>query len=186
MQHIILIGLPGSGKTSAGQRLARRFCLPFVDADQVFEAQAGQSITSYFAQYGEAAFREQETATLRNILAAQEPCVLSTGGGAVLRAENRALLKAGGIVVVYLLAQPDAIYQRLRNDTQRPLLQVADPRAKINTLFEERDALYRETAHLVVETGRNSLSAQVRKIAEALEQAGWVAGAGNAVLKMQQ
>ncbi len=180
MQHIILIGLPGSGKTSAGQRLARRFCLPFVDADQVFEAQAGQSITSYFAQHGEAAFRAQETATLRNILAAQEPCVLSTGGGAVLRAENRALLKAGG-TVVYLLAQPNAIYQRLRNDTQRPLLQVANPRAKIKALFEERDALYRETAHLLVETGSNSLSAQVRKIAEALEQAGWAAGAGNAV-----
>ena len=106
----------------------------------MFEAQAGQSITSYFAQHGEAAFREQETATLRNILAAQEPCVLSTGGGAVLRAENRALLKAGG-TVVYLLAQPNAIYQRLRNDTQRPLLQVADPRAKIKALFEERDAL---------------------------------------------
>ena len=117
---------------------------------------------------------------MRNILAAQEPCVLSTGGGAVLRAENRALLKAGG-TVVYLLAQPNAIYQRLRNDTQRPLLQVANPRAKIKALFEERDALYRETAHLLVETGSNSLSAQVRKIAEALEQAGWAAGAGNAV-----
>ena len=175
MPHIILIGLPGSGKTSAGQRLARRFCVPFVDADQVFEAQAGQSIATYFAQYGEAAFREQETATLRKILAAQEPCVLSTGGGAVLRAENRALLKAGG-TVVYLLAQPDAIYQRLRHDTRRPLLQVADPRAKITELFQERDAMYRETAHLVVETGQNSLTAQVQKIADALELAGWKTG----------
>ena len=168
MQHIILIGLPGSGKTSAGQRLARRFCLPFVDADQVFEAQAGQSITSYFAQHGEAAFRAQETATLRNILAAQEPCVLSTGGGAVLRAENRALLKAGG-TVVYLLAQPNAIYQRLRNDTQRPLLQVADPRAKIKALFEERAPLYAKKADVMIDVENRSVQEIVAEIIKVLK-----------------
>ena len=171
MQKIILIGLPGSGKTSAGRQIARRFFLPFVDSDHLIEEKIGMPIKAYFAQQGEAAFRDLETATLREIVARQEPLVLSTGGGAVLRPENRALLQQAG-TVVYLRVAPATIYRRLRHDTQRPLLQVDDPQAKIHALYAERDALYREAAHHVMEAGTTNVSSLVRKIVLLLQAAG--------------
>lgn len=127
-------------------------------------------IKAYFAEAGEQAFRDQETAALRQLLGQAGPCVLSTGGGAVLRPENRVLLKSAGAVVVYLHATPEALYKRLRHDTQRPLLQVADPKAKIQTLYDERDGLYRETAHHVIHCGNSSLSALVKKVVKLIER----------------
>ena len=171
MHKIILVGLPGSGKTSAGRQIARRFFLPFVDSDHAIEEKIGMPIKEYFSLHGEAAFRDMETATLHEIALRPEPCVLSTGGGAVLRAENRALLRQAG-TVVYLRVHPKAIYRRLRHDTQRPLLQVDDPQAKINTLYAERDGLYREAAHHVMAAGTTSVSSLVRKIVLLLQAAG--------------
>lgn len=170
---IVLIGMPGSGKSSAGRQIARRFGLSFVDTDHAIEAEIGMPIKDYFALHGEEAFRDLETATLRRF--AQEPrqCLLSTGGGAVLRAENRAILRDGG-TVLYLRASPDDIYRRLRHDTKRPLLQVADPRARLHELYQVRDPLYRETAHFVIDTGRSSLQSLVHHIAMQLEVAGVV------------
>ena len=105
---------------------------------------------------------------LQELLDRPGPFVLSTGGGAVLRAENRQLLRAGG-TVLYLYASPEAIFRRLRHDTQRPLLQVADPQAKIRALLDERDALYREVAHHVIPSGKSSLSVTVQKIIQQVE-----------------
>jgi len=168
LRRIVLIGLPGSGKSTAGRHVARHFAWPFVDADEAIETALGMTIKEYFAANGESAFRDCEAETLRKLLERPGPFVLSTGGGAVLRPENRQLLKAAG-TVLYLQASPETIYRRLRHDTQRPLLQVSDPMEKIRALFNERDALYRETAHHVVHSGRSPLPVLVQKIIKRLQ-----------------
>ena len=168
---IVLVGMPGSGKSSAGRQVARRFGLPFVDSDHLIEAEIGMPIKDYFAQHGEEAFRNLETATLCRVAERPGQCVLSTGGGSVLRPENRALLREKG-TVLYLRASPEEIFRRLRHDTKRPLLQVADPRARLQELFQSRDPLYRETAHYVIDTGRSSVQGLVHHIAMQLEMAG--------------
>ena len=159
---IVLIGMPGSGKSTAGRQLARRLTVPFFDSDAVIETRLGMSIRGYFAQQGEAAFRDLEAEIIRE-LCTGDACVLATGGGSVLRPENRAVLHAHG-TVMYLRASPDQLYRRLRNDTKRPLLQVADPLQALKDLYAVRDPLYRETAHFVMETGRPSLAMLVNKI----------------------
>lgn len=166
--NIVLIGLPGSGKTSAGQHVARLFSWPFIDSDAEIEVAVGMSIKDYFSKAGERAFRDKETVVLKELTARQGPYILSTGGGAVLREKNRKLLRAAGFVI-YLYATPDMLYRRLKWDTQRPLLQVVNPKAKIQSLFDERDALYRATAHYVVESPNDSLSSQAKMIIDLLK-----------------
>lgn len=166
--NIVLIGLPGAGKTSAGQYVARLFSWPFIDSDAEIEVAVGMSIKDYFSKAGERAFRDKETVVLKELTARQGPYILSTGGGAVLREKNRKLLRAAGFVI-YLYATPDMLYRRLKWDTQRPLLQVVNPKAKIQSLFDERDALYRATAHYVVESPNDSLSSQAKMIIDLLK-----------------
>ncbi len=164
---ISLIGLPGSGKSTVGRQLARRLQLPFVDSDQAIEARLGCPIREFFEREGEARFREIEAEVI-DTLTQQGAGVLSTGGGAVLRAENRQHLRARGRVI-YLKSHPEELIRRLRHDTNRPLLQVADPMAKLRELFATRDPLYRQTAHFVVETGRPSVATLVNMIVMQLE-----------------
>ncbi len=166
---IVLIGLPGSGKSTVGRQLARRLGLPFRDSDHEIEQRIGCSISDFFAREGEAAFRDIEQAMLGE-LAQGGPCVLATGGGAVLRPDNRAQLRQAG-QVVYLRSTPEELYRRLRHDTRRPLLQVADPLQRLRTLYDERDSLYRETCHFVIETGRPSVSTLVNMVLMQLELA---------------
>ena len=130
--------------------MARRLRLPFVDADQAIEARAGCTIASLFEHEGEAAFREREAETLAALVDAGRS-VIATGGGAVLRADNRDLLRTR-TVCVFLDASHDLLWKRLRRDRRRPLLQVADPEARLRELSAVRDPLYRETAHIVVQT----------------------------------
>ena len=164
---ISLIGLPGSGKSTVGRQLARRLQLPFVDSDQAIEARLGCPIREFFEREGEARFRDIESEVI-DALTQQGAGVLSTGGGAVLRPENRVHLRARGRVI-YLKSHPEELIRRLRHDTNRPLLQVADPMAKLRELFATRDPLYRETAHFVVETGRPSVATLVNMIVMQLE-----------------
>lgn len=164
---IALIGLPGSGKTTLGRILARRLDLPFVDSDQRIEQHLGCSIRSFFEAQGEAAFRDVEAQVLHDITG-EAPCVLSTGGGIVLRPENRARLR-DTCRVVYLHATPEELMHRLRGDQKRPLLQVADPLAKLRALHDERAPLYRETAHITLETGRRKAHSVVNMLAAQLE-----------------
>ena len=170
--RIFLVGLPGSGKTTVGRQLARRLGLPFEDSDHVIEQRLGCSIREYFEREGEAAFRDIEEAVIRE-LTQGHPGVLATGGGAVLRAANRQSLRDAG-QVIYLRSNPEELFKRLRHDSQRPLLQVADPLGRLRGLFEERDPLYRETAHFIIETGRPSVSTLVNMILMQLELAGLV------------
>lgn len=162
--------MPGSGKSTVGRQLARRLGLPFHDSDHLIEQRLGCSIREYFAREGEAAFRDVEEQVLREL--AQGPsAVVATGGGAVLRAGTREALREGG-KVIYLRSSPEELYRRVRHDTQRPLLQVADPMAKLRALHAERDPLYREAAHFQIETGRPSVPTLVNMIVMQLELAG--------------
>jgi shikimate kinase len=162
--------MPGSGETTVGRQLARRLGLPFLDSDHVIEERLGCSIREYFAREGEAAFRELEQQVLAE-LAAGAPAVVATGGGAVLREANRRILRDAGHVI-YLRSSPEELYRRLRHDTQRPLLQVGDPLARLRSMHAERDPLYREAAHYQIETGRPSVPTLVNRIAMQLELAG--------------
>ena len=168
-----LIGLPGSGKSTVGRQLARRIALPFFDSDLVIEQRLGCSIREFFEREGEDRFRDIET-TILDELTAGPPCVVSTGGGSVLRNENREHLHQRGSVV-YLRSTPEEVFRRLRYDRNRPLLQVADPLQRLKDLYAVRDPLYRETAHFVIETGRPSVAMLVNMIVMQLELAGVVA-----------
>ncbi len=167
---ICLVGLPGSGKTTVGRQLARRLRLPFVDSDHAIEERLGCSIREFFEREGEARFRDIEAETI-DALTQNGPRILSTGGGSVLREENRGYLRER-CRVVYLKSTPEELIRRLRHDTNRPLLQVADPMARLRDLFAARDPLYREVAHFVLETGRPSVSTLVNMIVMQLELAG--------------
>lgn len=170
MRTIVLVGLPGSGKTTVGRNLARRLSLSFRDTDHLVEERIGCSIREFFEREGEERFRDIE----EQVIAAQEasePCVLATGGGAVLREANRQALRRSGHVV-YLRAMPDELWRRLRHDRQRPLLQVADPQERLRDLYSSRDPLYRATADIVVETGRPSVASLVNMVIAQLELAG--------------
>ena len=159
---IVLVGMPGSGKSTVARTLSRRLDLALADSDQVIEQHLGCAIRDYFAEYGEAAFRDVEEAVIDE-LTCGAGIVLATGGGAVLRPANRQRLHERG-TVIYLRSSPEQLFKRLRHDTKRPLLQVADPLQRLRELHGVRDPLYRETAHFVMETGRPSLAMLVNKI----------------------
>ena len=166
---IALVGLPGSGKSSVGKSIARRLDLPWADSDHEIERQLGCTIRDYFDAEGEQAFRDREEAAIDD-LTGQASTVLSTGGGAVLRTANRQRLRERG-TVIYLRSSPEALFRRLRHDTKRPLLQVADPLKRLRALYAERDPLYRECAHFVIDTHGSSLSMLVNRIMMQLELA---------------
>lgn len=164
---VSLVGLPGGGKSTVGRQLARRLAVSFVDSDAVIEQRIGEPIRTFFDREGEARFRDIEEAVLQE-LCLQHDGVLATGGGAVLREANRTCLRESS-TVIYLRSTPEELFRRLRNDKQRPLLQVADPLAKLRELYDTRDPLYRSVAHFVVETGRPSVPMLVSMIVSQLE-----------------
>lgn len=159
---IILVGMPGCGKSTVGRALARRLDLPFADADVVIEARIGCSIREYFDRHGEAAFRDVEQDVIDE-LTQRGRGILATGGGSVLRAVNRKNLHERG-TVIYMHTPPERIYRRLRHDKKRPLLQVADPLGRLRDLYAVRDPLYRECAHYVLNVHRGSMSMLLHRI----------------------
>jgi 3-dehydroquinate synthase len=164
---IFLVGLMGAGKTTIGRALAKKLNKRFIDSDHEIEARTGASIPVIFEIEGEESFRRREAEVIRE-LAAQPDIVLATGGGAVLRAENRENLKKGG-TVIYLRASINQILQRTGRDKNRPLLQTADPRRKLEELSRQREPLYREVADFVVETNRPNVQFLVQTIISHLE-----------------
>lgn len=169
--HLALVGLPGSGKSTIGRQVARQGGWTFVDADHAIEEQLGCTIRDYFAQHGEAAFRDVEAQVLAALLQAPRATVIATGGGAVLRAENRAALRAGS-TVFYLQAAPEDIARRLRGDTVRPLMQGVDALPRLQELLKVRGPLYREVAHYVLDTQRHNPNQVARKICMQMDVAG--------------
>ena len=151
-RNIFLIGLMGSGKTTVGRALAKKLNKRFVDTDHEIEARTGATVALIFEIEGEEMFRRREAEVIRE-MTALDGVVLATGGGAVLHAPSRALLAARG-TVVYLRASVSSILQRTSHDKNRPLLQTADPRRRIEELARQREPLYAEIAHIVIDTGR--------------------------------
>jgi shikimate kinase len=164
--NIFLVGMMGAGKTSVGKHLARRLGKQFYDSDHVIEARTGVRIPVIFEIEGEARFRARESAVIDELTALQD-IVLATGGGVVLDPRNREWLKSRG-TVVYLRAAVRDLLNRTRYDRNRPLLQTADPKARLAELFEIRDPLYREVAHLVLDTGSQSLTSLVNRLEQSL------------------
>ncbi|WP_338051150.1 shikimate kinase [Propionivibrio soli] len=152
--NVYLVGLMGAGKTTVGRLLAKKLGREFVDSDREIEARTGVTIPTIFEIEGEDGFRKREAQVIAD-LAQSSGKIIATGGGAVLRVENRANLKASGFVV-YLNVPPHTLLERTRHDRNRPLLQVADPLQKLKDLFLQRDPFYREVADLIIDGGRVS------------------------------
>jgi shikimate kinase len=161
-RNVFLVGMMGAGKTTAGRVLARRLKRTFHDSDQEIERRCGVKIPVIFDIEGEAGFRQREAAVIAELVALED-VVLATGGGAVLAPASRRLLAAHG-TVVYLHGQPAALHERVRQDKNRPLLAAADPLARLEALYRERDPLYRDVADIVIDTGRQSVQSLARQL----------------------
>jgi len=166
--NIFLVGLMGAGKTTIGKLLAKRLHKTFIDCDHELEHRTGVKIPLIFELEGEAGFREREVALIQE-LSQREDVVLATGGGAVLSPENRAALAQNG-TVVYLNARVEDLYARTKHDKNRPLLQTADPQAKLDELYRQRDPLYREIADIIITSGHQNLHHAVREVERRLRE----------------
>ncbi|WP_118184117.1 shikimate kinase AroK [Paraburkholderia phosphatilytica] len=170
--NVFFVGLMGAGKTTVGRAVARRLERPFFDSDHEIEQRTGARVSTIFELEGEAGFRDREAQVIDE-LTGRDRIVLATGGGAVLRPENRDVLCSRGLVV-YLRANPHDLWLRTRRDKNRPLLQTDDPKARLEALYEVRDPLYRGCADFVIETGRPSVNGLVNMVLMQLEMAGVV------------
>ncbi len=164
--NIFLVGMMGAGKTTIGKLLASYLGKTFFDSDREIQKRTGVSIPLIFDIEGEAGFRKRETEMLRELVQAKN-ITLATGGGAVLSAENRNLLRNNG-TVIYLHATADILRRRTRHDKSRPLLQTPNPHIKLAELYAQRDPLYCETAHIVVESGTWTARQLVESLAQRL------------------
>ncbi len=172
--NVYLVGLMGAGKTTVGRLLARRLKLRFYDSDQEVERRCGVKIPVIFEIEGEAGFRAREQQAIAE-LTALKGIVLATGGGAVMAEDNRRRLAAGG-TVVYLNARPEDLFERVKQDRNRPLLTGADPLRRLRELHAQRDPLYRSLADVVMESGTQSVPALARALLGRLEER-WKASA---------
>lgn len=170
-KNIILIGFMGSGKTTTGISLSYKLQCTLLDTDKMIEKQEGRSISEIFAAEGEDYFREKETMLLEKLKRGTCRQIYSVGGGTPLREENRRLLGELG-TVIYLKASPETVYERLKGDVTRPLLQRDDPMKRIRTLLAEREDLYRAAADIVVCVDGKKPAQVVEEIVGVLEQKG--------------
>lgn len=167
-QNIFLVGLMGAGKTTIGRQIASELSLEFFDSDHEIEDRTGVTITHIFDIEGEAGFRKRET-TIIDELTEKKGIVLATGGGAILKPENRKFLMSRG-TTIYLYANIETLLERTSKDRNRPLLQTDDPQAKLEELYEIRDPLYRETADIIIDTGKDSVRLALKEILEKLQE----------------
>lgn len=168
MKNILLIGYMGCGKTTVGKSIAKATEYTFADTDEMIAAQQGRSISDIFAQDGEPVFRDMETELLVKLLAEKNDMrVISTGGGMPVRKENRQLLRQLG-TVVYLRVKPETVYERIKGDTTRPLLQCENPIERIREMIKSRGPAYEEVAELVIDvdnlTQREAAEQIIRKM----------------------
>ena len=167
--NIILTGFMGCGKTSVGIRLSYTLRRTLIDTDKWIEKKQGKTVSEIFASEGEDAFRRMESECIRELIGTADGQVISTGGGLPVRKENRKLLKELG-TVYYLKATPECVYERLKGDTTRPLLQGENPREKIRELLEAREAFYQEGADVVIEVSAKSFEDIITEIVEGMEE----------------
>jgi len=164
---IALVGLMGVGKTTVGRRLAKTLDLPFHDSDEEIEAASGRTVAGYFRDHGQDAFRDGERRVIDRLLT-HSPIVLSTGGGAFIPEDTRAILQSRALTV-FLKGDFETIMRRVRKKDTRPLLQVADPRAKLKELMDYRYPIYGQ-ADLTVNISKGPHQRTVAKVITALER----------------
>lgn len=165
-KNIILVGMMGAGKTTVGKLLAKQLGMLFVDSDDEIQRRTGVTIPHIFDVEGEAGFRQRESVVLQELLK-RDGIVLATGGGAILNGQNRNAMQQAG-TVIYLKSNVYDLWQRTRHDHNRPLLKTANPRAKLQELYQQRDPLYSEVADIVMHTGKQSVSILLSKIQKQL------------------
>ncbi|MBD3610069.1 MAG: shikimate kinase AroK [Gammaproteobacteria bacterium] len=168
VDKIFLVGLMGAGKTTIGKILAKALNKSFVDSDREIESHTGATIPLIFELEGEEGFRRRESEMIDE-LTQKHDLVLATGGGAVLKLENRKVLRERG-TVIYLRASVDQLLERTRMDKNRPLLQTEDPRAKLEELMQERDPLYKDVADIIIDTGDTAVKQVVQDLIQRLEE----------------
>ncbi|MGP3696459.1 shikimate kinase [Rhodobacter sp. NSM] len=162
---VVMVGMMGAGKTAVGTALARSLAVPFLDSDEEIERAADRTIAEIFARDGEPFFREKESQVLSRLLHG-DPCVLSTGGGAFMSEANRRMIRDQG-VSVWLKADLDTLWQRVRHKTTRPLLRTPNPRETLRALLEARDPVY-ALADLAVASGDGSVENMALRVRDAL------------------
>jgi shikimate kinase len=162
--HLVLIGMMGAGKSTVGRRLARRLHRPFLDSDELIKAETGRTVAEIFRADGEPAFRRIESRVVTEMLDDPVPAVIAAAGGSVLDPTSRARMRDRGIVV-WLQVGPATLSRRVRGSTHRPLLDV-DPEGTLARLAGERESLYRETAHQIVDVGTKSPDEVVDEVLE--------------------
>lgn len=165
--NIILVGMMGAGKTTVGKLLAKQLGKTFIDSDEEIQRRTGVTIPHIFDVEGEAGFRTRESGVIQELLKLDN-IVLATGGGAILSADSRPMMKQNG-VVVYLKSSVHDLWQRTRHDHSRPLLQTDNPRAKLQELHDLRDPLYMETADVIIHTGKQSVQILLERLQHKLE-----------------
>lgn len=168
MKNVILIGFMGCGKTTVGLKLSYRLRRTVIDTDKEIEREEKRSISDIFASDGEGYFRDRETACLKKLMENSDNQIISVGGGLPMREENRRLLHELG-QVFYLRASAETIYDRVKHDTTRPLLQGDDPKNKIRTLLDERDTYYREAADIIVDVDNKEFEQILDEIVRQVE-----------------
>lgn len=166
--NIFLVGPMGAGKSTIGRVLASELDRQFRDTDRVIEDRTGADIPWIFDMEGEAGFRERETAVLMD-LCSESNLVIATGGGIVLKPENRQMMKDAGYVC-YLTASTDQLVERTSRDKKRPLLQVENPRQKIIDLLVLREPIYRESADFIINTDKRSPKMVAQEIIRLIEE----------------
>lgn len=168
-QNLVLIGFMGSGKTSVGVKLSYRLQVSVEDTDKLIERREGRSINEIFADDGEEYFRQLETELLGELAGKSGSRIYSVGGGTPVKTENRGLLKRLG-KVVYLRVSPETVYERLKNDSTRPLLQCVDPLGRIRQLMEERREAYEACADIVIDADEMDMESILKRIVEEMEK----------------
>jgi shikimate kinase len=164
--NLFLVGMMGAGKTTLGKALAQRLRREFVDTDRLLVERTGVPVATVFEIEGEDGFRRRESALLAEICA-RDHSVVATGGGVVLDEGNRRLMRESG-TVVYLKARVESLWERTRHDSSRPLLATPNPRQRLAEILDERDPLYRQAAHVIVETGSQSAATLVGRVVAAV------------------
>lgn len=181
--NIILIGYMGCGKSTVGRSLAETSAVAFLDTDARIEEKEGIPISEIFSKKGESYFRDMETECLKallrekaapskaceDVLKERKGCVISVGGGLPVREENRTLLRQLG-KVIYLKAGPDTVYERIKGDTTRPLLQTEDPMRKIREMMAAREEKYQAAAHMVIDVDGKTVADIIEEIKSAEEK----------------
>ena len=160
--NIVLVGMMGAGKTTVGRMLAKQLGKTFIDSDEEIQKRTGVKISHIFDVEGEEGFRQRESCVIQDLVKLDN-IVLATGGGAVLRADNREALQQNG-TVIYLKSGVHDLWQRTRHDHNRPLLQTANPRARLQELFEQRDPIYTTVADHIIHTGKQSVQILIARL----------------------